>query len=168
MCYCALLPIGQAIPALEQPGKRPVVFPGEGLAAVRGLAGSLCRPIRPRLRRLCPTCCSGLRNARFVPVRCLISCYSLPAAKPPRTSWAVRPNGQTIHPLQHLVTNAVTPLSHLVLFPEQLPCPPPSAALEAGLRGPSEDHRGRAGQRMMLQTSGSAPVYVCPCEDDLF
>lgn len=52
----------------------------------------------------CPTCRSGLRNPRFVPARCLISCHGLPAAKPPRTSWAVGPNRQTIHPLRCLFT----------------------------------------------------------------
>lgn len=62
----------------------------------------------------------------------------------------------------------MTPLHHLVLFPEELPCPPPRTALEARLRGPSEDDQGHAGQRMMLQTCGSVSVYVCPCEDDLF
>lgn len=65
-------------------------------------------------------------------------------------------------------STALTPLRHLVLRPEQLLCPPPSAALKAGPRCPSEDDRGRAGQRVMLQAYGRAPVHMCPCEEDLF
>lgn len=51
-------------------------------------------------------------------------------------------------------------------FVPKAPCP--RAALEALLRGPYEDDQVHAGQREVVQTSGSAPMSVCPCEVHLF
>lgn len=67
-----------------------------------------------------------------------------------------------VHPPQHLFATALTPLSCLDLFPEQLLCPHPSTAIKARLRGPSENGWGCAGQRMMLQTP-AVLLYLCAC-----
>lgn len=53
-------------------------------------------------------------------------------------------------------------LSAVWICSQRLLCPRPSAAIEARLRGPSEDDWSCAGQRMVLETS-AVLLYVCAC-----